>query len=94
MALDDDLTTSLAPWRPRGRKWKVEETCKGFGEDGKGDWEEGMQLETQEEKLIVDDGLDEFDEALGRFDELVGVEVVDREVEHLQLEDPPLLPHQ
>ena len=51
-----------------------------------------MQLETQEEKLIVDDGLDEFDEALGRFDELVGVEVVDREVEHLQLEDPPLLP--
>ena len=53
-----------------------------------------MQLETQEEKLIVDDGLDEFDEALGRFDELVGVEVVDREVELPLQEDPLLRLHQ
>ena len=72
----------------------AEETCKGFGRHGKGDWEEGMQLESPEVKEIVDDVVDASDESIGRAEKLVDVEEVDRDAEDLQLEDPPLHPHQ
>ena len=60
----------------------------------RGNGEEEMQLEKQQERLIVVDVLDAFDEAFDRSDELVGVEVVDREVELPLQEDPLLRLHQ
>ena len=71
----------------------AEETCKGFGRHGKGDWEEEMRLELLEETVIVVDGLDALDELFGPLEERVDDEVVDRELEDLLLVDPLLLPH-
>ena len=53
-----------------------------------------MRLELLEETVIVVDGLDALDELFGPLEERVDDEVVDRELEDLLLEGPPLHPHQ
>ena len=83
----------MAPWRPRDRKWMAERTCKGIGRHGEGNWEEEMRLEILEESVIVDDGVDAFDESIDQPEELVGVEEVDQELGDPLLEDPPLHLH-
>ena len=46
--VDDDLTASLALWRPRDRTLKAGETCDGEGRHGKGQGE-AWRLETSAE---------------------------------------------
>ena len=86
------LKTLLAPMRPRDRKWMDGETWEGVGRHGRGNWEEEMHLEALEVTVIVDDGLDEFDERLDPADDLVDDEVDDQEAEDRLLEDRPLRP--
>ena len=61
--------------RPRGRMWTAASTWKGFGEHGKGKWEEGIE--------IVDGVVDEIDESADRPADALGVEEVDQGVEKL-----------
>ena len=65
--------------RPRGRMWTAASTWKGFGEHGKGKWEEGIE--------IVDGVVDEIDEAADRSADALGVEEVDQGVEEKLLGD-------
>ena len=67
--------------RPRDRTWTAALTCKGFGVNGKGKEEEG----------IDDDCLDASDDPIDRLDDSLGDEEVDQGVEVKQLED--LYPH-
>ena len=68
--MGDDLTASLALWRPRDRTLKAEETCGGEGRHGKGKGEASRpETEDEEESVVVDPGashetLEEADEPL------------------------------
>ena len=67
--------------RPRDRTWTAALTCKGFGANGKGKEEEGIE--------IVDGVVDVFDGSAARLADALGDEVVDQDVEGMQQADPP-----
>ena len=89
--MGDGVATLLKLLRPRDRKWKDGETCKGTGRHGEGK-EEEWRLETSAEKEIFVDDHCEFDEKVDRQLELVVDAVDDQGVEVMLLEDP--LQHQ
>ena len=61
--------------------WTAASTWKGFGINGKGNWEEGIE--------ILDDVVDELDDSAAAAADAVDDEAVDRDVEELLLEDLP-----